>query len=26
LRWFARGIEKLDFTDHHAVWAEVGLP
>ena len=26
LRSFAHGIEKLDFTDHHAIWVEIGLP
>jgi endonuclease/exonuclease/phosphatase family metal-dependent hydrolase len=26
LRSSAAGIEKIDFSDHHAIWTEVGLP
>jgi endonuclease/exonuclease/phosphatase family metal-dependent hydrolase len=29
LRWlksFSAGIEEVDFSDHHAVWTEIGLP
>jgi endonuclease/exonuclease/phosphatase family metal-dependent hydrolase len=29
LRWlksFGAGIEEIDFSDHHAVWTEIGLP
>ncbi len=26
VRLFAQGIEEVDFSDHHAIWVEIGLP